>query len=315
MKVAFLFPGQGAQKVGMGRDLFDSSNAARAAFEEADQALGEPLTKLIFEGPNEELTLTANTQPAVLTTSIAALRAFSEKSDVQPTFVAGHSLGEFSALVAASAMGFKDAVRVTRARGTFMQEAVPPGQGAMAAIMGSLSAEEISATCASAAGDEVVSPANLNAPGQTVISGHAGAVTRASAALVEKGAKAIPLKVSAPFHSALMKPAAQQLDRILADVELATPSVPVVTNVEAAANEDAGRIRELLVRQVTAPVLWTDSVHAMLDTKVDLFIEFGPGNVLAGLLRRIERSASGVSVNSNAGLDKALEALEKLRNS
>ncbi|MCP4674082.1 MAG: ACP S-malonyltransferase [Deltaproteobacteria bacterium] len=313
MKLAFLFPGQGAQKVGMGHDLFESSHAARSAFEEADAALGESLSKLIFEGPSEDLTLTANTQPAILTMSVAALRAFGEKADVPPEFVAGHSLGEFSALTAVGAMTFADAVRTTRARGTFMQEAVSPGQGAMAAVMGEITPEEITATCEAAAEDEVVSPANFNAPGQVVISGHAEAVKRASETLVQKGAKVIPLKVSAPFHSTLMKPAALKLDTTLAGVEINTPSAPVVTNVEAEPNNEASRVRELLVSQVTAPVRWTDSIRFMLDAEIELFLEFGPGNVLAGLLRRIERSANIVSVNSQVGLDKAVEALEKLK--
>jgi [acyl-carrier-protein] S-malonyltransferase len=298
--------------VGMGREFFDSSSAARAVFEEADRTLGEPLTRLIFEGPKEALTLTANTQPAVLTASVAALRAFGEKCQTVPDFVAGHSLGEFSALVAAGAMNFADAVSTTRARGKFMQEAVPAGEGAMAAIIGNLPLEEITAICSENAGDEVVSPANLNAPGQVVISGNKGAVERASDAMAKKGAKAIPLAVSAPFHSALMKPAALRLDEALSKVKFEEPRIPVVTNVEARPNQDAARIRELLVRQVTAPVRWTDSIRAMLDAGIDTFIEFGPGNVLAGLLRRIEPSAKAVSVNSANGLDKALEALEKV---
>lgn len=298
--------------MGMGREFFDSSEAARKVFEEADSALGEPLSRLIFEGPKEELTLTANTQPAVLTASVAALEAFGEKCDVEPVFVAGHSLGEFSALVASGAMKFADAVTTTRARGTFMQEAVPVGQGAMAAIMGNIPLEDVAAVCAESAQGEVVSPANLNAPGQVVISGNKAAVERASAALTQKGAKAIPLSVSAPFHSALMEPAAARLAETLQKIVFSEPKVPVVTNVEAKPNADAARITELLVRQVTAPVRWTESIRAMLDDGIATFIEFGPGNVLAGLLRRIEPSAKAVSVNSVKGLNNALEALEKL---
>ncbi|MCP4196789.1 MAG: ACP S-malonyltransferase [Proteobacteria bacterium] len=312
MKVAFLFPGQGAQKVGMGRELFDSVTAARTAFEKADTALDEPLSRLIFEGPAEELTLTANTQPAILTVSIAALEAFREKTAVTPAFVAGHSLGEFSALVAAGAMTFEDAVRTTRARGTFMQEAVPAGKGAMAAILGKISPERVTQLCRDASDTEAVGPANFNCPGQIVISGHKSAIERASAALGEEGAKVIPLAVSAPFHSPLMKPAAKQLDGVLNGVNFSELSVPVVTNVEAKPNTDANRIHDLLVRQVTAPVLWTDSIRLMIEAGVQTFIEFGPGNVLAGLLRKIDREVSVVSVNSPSGVDKAIEILKKL---
>ena len=296
----------------MGRELYDASPAARAAFEQADAALNESLSQLIFEGPAEDLTLTANTQPAILTVSLAALGAFREKSDVTPAFVAGHSLGEFSALVAAGAMTFEDAVRTTRARGKFMQEAVPAGKGAMAAILGSVAPEIITEICNAASTDEKVAPANFNCPGQIVISGHKNAVERASSALGEEGAKVIPLAVSAPFHSALMEPAAKQLDGVLGELKYAELKVPVVTNVEAEPNSDASRIHELLVRQVTAPVLWTDSVRKMIEQGVHTFIEFGPGNVLAGLLRKIDKEASVVSVNAPSGVDKAIEILKKL---
>jgi [acyl-carrier-protein] S-malonyltransferase len=312
MKIAFLFPGQGAQKVGMGRDLYDAFPSARAVFEEANDALGEDLSRLIFEGPNEELTLTANTQPAILTVSIAALRAFGEYSDIQPQFVAGHSLGEFSALVAAGAMSFQDAVRTTRDRGTFMQRAVSPGEGAMAAVMGSLSSDEITKACKKAAQQEVVSPANFNSPAQTVISGSVNAVERASDILSDLGAKVIPLKVSAPFHCELMEPAAKQLRETLKKVTFQDPRVPVITNVEAKPNSEAALISDILVRQVTSTVHWIDSIRYMYDAGIQTFFEFGPGNVLAGLLKRIERGAATVSVNSIAGLDKAKGALEKL---
>ncbi len=313
MKTAFIFPGQGAQKVGMGLELFESSAAARTCFEQADEALGESLSELIFKGPIESLTLTANTQPAVLTVSVAALNAFAERSDHRPDFVAGHSLGEFSALVACGAMGFADAVRTTRARGLAMQEAVPAGQGAMTAVIG-LQDKEVEAVCQQVSTEEVVAPANFNSPDQIVISGHKNAVERAGAALTEAGAKrVIPLPVSAPFHSALMVPAAQQLAEVLQGIDLHQPQMPVVTNVEAAPNGDSDRIADLLVRQVTAPVRWTDSVRFMIDQGVNTFIEFGPGNVLAGLIRRTERSATVISVNSPDGLDKASQALEKLK--
>ncbi len=315
MRVAFLFPGQGAQKVGMGLDLVERSAEAKKVFEQADEALGESLSKMIFEGPADSLTLTANTQPAILTMSVAALRAFGEKSDLVPDFVAGHSLGEFSALVASGAMRFEDAVRITRKRGTFMQEAVAPGEGAMAAIMGKLTPEEIRATCDESSEGEVVSPANFNAPGQVVISGHAGAVKRASAALKEKGSKAIPLRVSAPFHSALMEPAARKLDEALRFIQFETPNMGVVTNVEAEPNRDAERIHEILVNQVTSPVRWTDTIEFMLKEGVDLFVEFGPGSVLAGLLKRFEHNSTMISINSVESIDNGLEVLEKLQNS
>jgi len=308
MTAAFVFPGQGAQKVGMGQELIAASPAARAVFEQADAALGEPLSKLILEGPADDLTLTANTQPSILTVSVAALAALREQSDAKPQFVAGHSLGEFSALVAASALDLADAVRTTRARGTFMQEAVAPGKGAMAAVIGK-APEEVADACDDAGEGQVVSPANFNSPGQIVISGHAEAVARASALLAEAGGRVIPLKVSAPFHCTLMEPAAQRLDGFLDDIRFADPQVPVITNVEAEPNSRGDRIRELLVKQVTSPVRWTDTIQQLVDAKVDTFIELGPGSVLAGLIKKFDRSLNVVSVNSPAGIDKALNVL------
>jgi len=310
-RYALVFPGQGAQKVGMGRDLCETFDAARATFREADAALGEPLSRLVFEGPQETLTLTANTQPSILTVSVAALRALAGSTALAPSFVAGHSLGEYSALVASGAMSFADAVRTTRARGTFMQQAVPSGQGAMAAVM-KKSEAEVAGACERAAQGEVVSPANFNSPDQIVISGHAGAVARASELLKEGGGRVIPLKVSAPFHCALMRTAAEKLDCFLGDVRFGAPAVPVVTNVEAAPNADAARIRGLLVTQVTSPVRWTDSVRYMIAQGVTTFIELGPGNVLAGLIGKIDGGAKVVSVGDPKGIEAAAEALTAL---
>jgi [acyl-carrier-protein] S-malonyltransferase len=308
VKYALVFPGQGAQKVGMGRELFDAFDVSRAAFAEADDALGESLSKLIFEGPIDALTLTANTQPSILTVSVAALRALAAEVALAPAFVAGHSLGEYSALVAAGAVSFADAVRTTRARGTFMQEAVPAGLGAMAAIMKSTEAA-VKDACEKAAEGEVVSPANFNSPDQIVISGHAGAVSRASELLKIGGGRAIPLKVSAPFHCALMKPAADKLGAVLLDVRFHAPTAPVVTNVEASPNTDAGRIADLLVSQVTSSVRWTDSVRYMIASGVTTFVEIGPGNVLAGLIGKIDGDARVISVGDPSGVAAAVKEL------
>ncbi len=308
MKTAFVFPGQGAQKVGMGGELLRESAAAQRVFEEADAVLGEPLGRMIVEGPADDLQLTANAQPAIVTVSIAALRVFEERSGFRPDYVAGHSLGEFSALVCAGAIGFADAIRTTRARGTFMQQAVPAGQGAMAAVVGR-QPEDVSAACAQAGQGEVVSPANFNSPDQIVISGAAGAVERASRLLSASGAKVIPLKVSAPFHCELMRPAAERLDGVLADVTFAAPRVPVVANVTAEPNSDTARIRQLLVRQVTSPVRWTETVRFLLGQGVRRFIEFGPGNVLAGLIRKTDRDVEVVSAGTPDGVAKALAAV------
>ena len=293
MSLALLFPGQGSQSVGMGKALFDSSDAARRVFEEADAALGFPLSRLCFEGPEEELKLTANTQPAILTHSIAALRdleaRFPERLE-GAAFAAGHSLGEYSANVASGALSFSDAVRIVRLRGAFMQEAVPAGVGAMAAIVG-LAPEEIEAACREAAQGEVVSPANFNSPEQTVIAGHAAAVARASAACTARGAKrAIPLPVSAPFHCSLMAPARDKLRPHLENATFEGARIPVVTNVDARAESDGAALRDALLRQVDSPVRWVESVRALATAGVDRALEIGPGNVLSGLVRRIDKS-------------------------
>lgn len=296
--LALLFPGQGSQAVGMGRDVFDASPAARATFEAADRALGFSLSKLCFEGPEEELRRTEIQQPAILTTSIALLRAVEERRALAPAFVAGHSLGEYSALVAAGALAFEDAVALVNRRGRFMQEAVPAGQGAMAALMG-LEPEAVDAACAAAAAEThaVVSSANYNSPQQTVIAGAVAAVERAIALAKERGAKrAVPLPVSAPFHCALMRPAADRLAPELARVKFSEPRVPVITNVEATPNASAARIPELLERQVTAPVRFTETVQKLAALGVTRVIEIGPGGVLTGLVARIERGIARANV-------------------
>jgi [acyl-carrier-protein] S-malonyltransferase len=304
-KTAFVFPGQGSQKVGMGRALHQAYAEAREVFSEADEALGYGLSKLCFEGPEAELTLTANAQPAILATSVAALRVLAARAPVRPVAVAGHSLGEYSALVAAGAWGLADAVRLVHLRGKFMQDAVPAGQGAMAAIIG-LSGDDVAAVCREAAGAEVVSPANLNGGGQVVIAGHKDAVDRAAAAAKARGAKLVKLlAVSAPFHCALMQPAADRLASELARVEVKAPAVPVVSNVEAKPNQDAGRVKDLLARQVTAPVRWEESVQCLAALGVNAVVEVGAGNVLGGLVRRI---APDIAVHA-AGDPDSIEAL------
>jgi len=307
MSVAFVFPGQGAQSVGMGRALADAFPEARAAFEEADAALGEPLSRLCFEGPEADLVRTANTQPAVLTTDVAAWRAVRAQTGIVPALVAGHSLGEYAALVASGAIDFGAAVRLTRIRGQAMQEAVPEGEGAMAAVLG-LDPDAVRAICEEAAQGRVVSPANFNAPGQIVIAGHADAVARASELIRARKGKAIPLKVSAPFHCALMQPAADVVAKALEGVAVETPKVPVVANVDAQPNTDASRIKDLLVRQVASPVRWEESVRRMVEEGVRTFVELGPGTVLAGLVKRIDKSAKVVSVSDPAGVAAAAAA-------
>lgn len=304
--VAFVFPGQGSQYVGMGKALAEAFPEAKAVFDAADDALGEKLSALCFEGPEEALKLTANTQPAILTVSVAAHAVFSKRFGQAPAFVAGHSLGEYSALVAAGAMSLADGVRSVRARGTFMQEAVPAGVGAMSAVLG-LSPDKVQALCVEAAQGEVVSCANFNEPAQTVIAGHAKAVERAGELLKAAGAKRVlPLPVSAPFHCALMAPVVPRLDEVLTKVAFKAPVAPVVTNVEATPNADAARIKELLLRQVTGSVRWIECVQALQQGGVTKVIELGPGKVLCGLVRRIAKDLECVNVEDPASLEKAL---------
>jgi len=305
--LAFVFPGQGSQAVGMGRALCERFPVARRTLEEADEALGEKLSTLLFDGPDEALRLTRNTQPAILAVSIATWRVL-EEVGLAPEVVAGHSLGEYSALVAAGALSFCDAVRAVRARGTFMQEAVPPGQGAMAAVV-RLEEGAVRRCCAQAAQGEGCAPANFNSPDQTVIAGHAGAVARATELLKAAGArKVVPLPVSAPFHCELMAPVQPRLKEVLAGVQFSPPRVPVVTNVEAAPNADASRFAELLVRQVTAPVRWVESVQAMRALGAARFVEVGPGKVLAGLLRQIDRGLEVLTTDDNDALEAVLSS-------
>jgi [acyl-carrier-protein] S-malonyltransferase len=307
-KVAFLFPGQASQYPGMGKELADRYPVARAVFEEADKALGFAISKICFEGTEDELRLTANTQPAILTVSVAAYRVLADKG-IMPDFVAGHSLGEYSALVAVGALKFADAVRLVRKRGTYMQEAVPVGVGGMAAIMG-LSPAVVQDVCKRAAENEVCAPANLNSPEQTVISGHASAVKRAVEIASQSGAKrAVVLAVSAPFHSALMMPAQEKLEKDLRATAMNFLQVPLVTNVDADTIRKGDEAREALIRQVTMPVRWEESMRMLLDEGVNTFVEVGPGKVLTGLMRQIERSVASLNVEDEKSL---LGTLDKI---
>ena len=309
MSIAFIFPGQGSQSPGMGKDLADKFPAARQVFEEADEALGFALSDLCFNGPAEDLQLTENTQPAILTTSVAALRAIESEGFPKPDFVAGHSLGEYSALVAAGALSLTDAVRTVRKRGQYMQEAVPVGAGAMAAILGA-DIETVSAACAEAAQGEVCSAANINSPSQIVIAGAAAAIDRAIEIVKARGAKrAVKLNVSAPFHCAMMMPAQERLAPDLGELEFKDLGTPVVTNVDAQPINKGADARDALIRQVSHPVRWLESVEFLATQGVQTFIEIGPGKVLSGLLRQINRELRGLNVEDESSLRAAQGAL------
>jgi [acyl-carrier-protein] S-malonyltransferase len=312
-KVAFVFPGQGSQYPGMGKELADKYPVARATFEEADKVLGFSIWSMCCEGTEDELKLTANTQPAILAVSVAAARVLAEQG-ITADFVAGHSLGEYAALVAAGALNFSDAVRLVRKRGAYMQEAVPAGEGAMAAIMG-LSPAVVQDACKRAAEDGVCTPANINSPDQTVISGHASAVKRAVEIASQQGAKrAVILPVSAPFHSALMMPAQVKLEKDLRATKFSDLKVPLVTNVDADTIETGDQARDALIRQVTMPVRWEESMRMLLDEGVTTFIEVGPGRVLTGLMRQIERSVTTLNVEDEKSLQATVGKIGAAKN-
>jgi len=311
-KLAFLFPGQASQYPGMGRDLAEAFAESRQVFDEADAALGFSLSKLCFDGSEDALKQTENTQPAILTVSIAAYRAI-EKRGIVPDFAAGHSMGEYSALVAAGTLEFPAAVKLVRERGRYMQEAIPAGEGAMAAILG-LAPAEVADICKKAAGKEIVSPANLNSPEQTVISGHAAAVKRAVEIASQSGAKrAVILPVSAPFHCELMAPAQKRLEPDLRAAAFAPLRFPVITNVDAEAITSGEEARDALIRQVTQPVRWFDSIREMIEAGVAIFVEVGPGKVLSGLLRQIDRSVHSFNVEDAKSLQSTMDKIAQAR--
>lgn len=306
--IAFLFPGQGSQTLGMGKELAEKYPIARQTFEEADEALGYKLSQVCFEGPEEKLRLTEVTQPAILTMSVAAWRVLDEKG-IKPAFVAGHSLGEYSAHVAAGTLTFADAVGTVRRRGRYMQEAVPVGVGAMSAILG-MELERVIAICRDAAQGEVCEPANINSPEQIVISGNTGAVERATRLADQRGAKrAKILPVSAPFHCSLMQPAQDRLAADLGRLTFANPAIPLACNVDAVLVEDAQHSRDALIRQVTGSVKWEQAMRLLIAQGVETFVEVGPGKVLCGLMRQIDRSKTCSNVGEDASLQKTLEQI------
>jgi [acyl-carrier-protein] S-malonyltransferase len=308
MKIAFVFPGQGAQYAGMGRDVAERYSVARSAFDEADAALDFPISRLCFEGPEEDLKLTENTQPAIMATSVALFRVLNEKG-IHPDFVAGHSLGEYSALVAAEALSLREAAALLRRRGRYMQEAVPVGAGAMAALLG-LDLAAVLAVCEKAAEGQVVSPANLNCPGQIVIAGNCEAVDRAVALAKESGARRIiPLSVSAPFHCALLLPAEERLAVDLDRCSFSDLLWPLMTNVDARPIRTGAEALDALKRQVSRPVRWQDSIERLLDEGVRTFVEVGPGKVLLGLIRSIDKSVTMLNVEDEKSMENAVNAL------